>query len=289
MKKHVENFLLSLEAANMSAHTIRAYRADLERISAFFGPKFDLRKLDRPGIRGYLAQLHGASKTTVARKAASFNSFLKFLADEGVIEARLLEFVRPPKRADEIPEVPTEEQVKRLLDGEIATSFPARDRLLLELMYGAGLRVDEVASITLDDLQGNDAVLVRGKGKKERVVVFGEYAQKALAEYLPVRAAKLKGRTTNALFFGLRSYDVEHLTVRNVARMLAAACSAKGLPHLHPHQLRHAFATHLLNAGAPIVVISRLLGHTKLSTTERYCRVSTGHMLRAYDTAMNQS
>lgn len=142
-------------------------------------------------------------------------------------------------------------------------------------------------ALAATDFRDTDSVFVRGKGKKERFVIFGECAQDALATYLPIRAQLLgkQGRESNALLIGMRNTSYERLTVRDIGRIVKQTAISKGLPVRHPHAYRHAFATHLLDHGVSIVVVSKLLGHAKLSTTERYTHVSTARMLSVYNQA----
>src|SRR5438046_8216039 len=172
-----------------------------------------------------------------------------------------------------------------VLDGKMpeAVSFPERDLLILELMYGCGIRNSELTGINLDDIRlSAEAILIRGKGKKERYVPFGESVRMALAEYLAVRQRLLGGkRNTSALLINQRG---GHLTTRSVGRIVKKIAVAKGLsPDLHPHTLRHAFGTHLLEEGADLRAIQEMLGHERLSTTQRYTQLSMKHVLAVYD------
>jgi len=164
-----------------------------------------------------------------------------------------------------------------------------RDRLILELLYGCGLRVSELVGINLEDFHGEDVLLVRGKGKKERQVIVGEYARAALKAWLQVRQNLLqKGRlNTPALLFSVGPRPSERLDVRSVRRILRAVAKARGLDpeKWRPHLLRHAYATHLCDNGAALQAVSTLLGHARLSTTQIYTRVSTGRLRRSYDAA----
>jgi integrase/recombinase XerC len=182
--------------------------------------------------------------------------------------------------------VPTIEEMNSVLDGpmpEIA-SFPERDRLMLELLYGCGIRNAELIAINLDDIHMSaEAILIRGKGKKERYVPFGDSVRSALAAYLPARQRLLAGRrnSTSALLINQRG---GRLTTRSVGRIIKKIAVAKGLsPDVHPHTLRHAFGTHLLEEGADLRAIQEMLGHERLSTTQRYTQLSMKHVLQVYD------
>jgi len=288
MKLQIEQFLRALTAENSSEHTIRAYRSDLAAFMAFVGEGSDPSILDRKLLRGYVAHVvtQEQARTTVARKLASLKSLLTWLVNNQGLDPALLAVVRKPRIPHELPDIPSEAEMLTLLSGDIAGPFPERNRVIVELLYSTGIRVQELSGINVADISG-DTILIRGKGKKERSVLFGEYAQLALDAYLPLRATRLRARKlkTPALLFGMSGAFVERLDVRNISRIVKAVSRAKGLPERHPHAYRHAFATHLLNAGASIVDISRLLGHARLSTTEIYTQVSVGHMLNAYDKA----
>jgi len=174
----------------------------------------------------------------------------------------------------------------KLLDGDIPTACPERDRVILEMLYGSGLRVQEMANINLVDFD-EEGLVVRGKGMKERKVPVGGAARRAMEAWLPVRKKLLAetGQKTDALVFGVSNHQSERLTTRSIGRMVKAVAIAKGLPGYHPHQLRHAFATHLLDHGASLQLISRLLGEAKLSTAQIYTRVSVGRMMEVYKRA----
>ena len=163
-------------------------------------------------------------------------------------------------------------------------AFPERDRLMLELLYGCGIRNSELTGINLDDIRlSAEAILIRGKGKKERYVPFGETAKQALAAYLPARQAVLSEsrKNSNALLINQRG---GRLTTRSVGRIIKKIAVSKGLsPDVHPHTLRHAFGTHMLEEGADLRAIQELLGHERLATTQRYTQLSTKHVLQVYD------
>jgi integrase/recombinase XerC len=165
-----------------------------------------------------------------------------------------------------------------------SASFPERDLLMLELLYGCGIRNSELVGINLDDIRmANEAILIRGKGKKERYVPFGDSVRSALSAYLPTRLKILMetGKSTSALLINQRG---GRLTTRSVGRIVKKIAVAKGLsPDVHPHTLRHAFGTHMLEEGADLRSIQEMLGHERLSTTQRYTQLSMKHVLAVYD------
>jgi len=283
----ITKFLLSLRERNASPHTIKAYTGDLDAFAAYAGSR-SLREVDHLAIRGFLSHLYekGLSKTSVARALAAVRSLYRWLAQEGVVEQNPAALVSTPKLPKKLPRVPTMEEMNSVLDGEMpeAASFPERDRLMLELLYGCGIRNSELVGIDVGDVRpGAEAILIRGKGKKERYVPFGDAVKAALAAYLPVRQRVLSEtrKNTQALLINQRG---GRLTTRSVGRIIKQIAVAKGLsPDVHPHTLRHAFGTHMLEEGADLRAIQELLGHERLSTTQRYTQLSMKHLLSVYD------
>ena len=286
-QKSISQFLRALGEKNASAHTIKAYSQDLGKFAIYVGDA-DLKQIDHVRIRGFLSHLyeHGLSKTSVARALAAVRSLYRWLAREREVEQNPAMLVATPRLPKKLPRVPTIEEINTVLDGDLpqAASFPERDRLILELLYGCGIRNSELVGIDLDDVRWSaEAVLVRGKGRKERYVPFGEGVKTALATYLPVRQQLLsrRKRPTRALLINRRG---GRLTTRSVGRIVKRIAVAKGLPpDVHPHTLRHAFGAHMLEEGADLRAIQELLGHERLSTTQRYTQLSMKHVLEVYD------
>jgi integrase/recombinase XerC len=283
----VRKFLGSLRERNTSPHTIRAYTRDLEDFSSYVGSR-KWRDIDHIAIRGFLSHLYerGLSKASVARSLAGVRSLYRWLAQEGIVDQNPATLVSTPKLPKKLPRVPTMEEMNSVLDGnmpEIA-AFPERDRLMLELLYGCGIRNSELVGIDLDHVHvKNELILIRGKGSKERYVPFGAAVGSALIAYLPARQGLLSGqrKTSQALLINARG---GRLTTRSVGRIIKRIAVAKGLsPDVHPHTLRHAFGTHMLEEGADLRAIQELLGHERLSTTQRYTQLSTRHLLSVYD------
>jgi integrase/recombinase XerC len=287
VERAVDQFLRSLRELNASRHTIRAYTRDLENFATYIGPR-DWRKIDHVSIRGFLSHLYEKrlSKTSVARSLAGVRSLYRWLAQEGVVEQNPAALVSTPKLPKKLPRVPTIEEMNNVLDGRMpeVAAFPERDHIMFELLYGCGIRNSELIGINLDDIRvSNEAILIRGKGKKERYVPFGDSVKRALAIYLPVRRQALASRkkNTNALLINHRG---GRLTTRSVGRIIKKIAVAKGLPpDVHPHTLRHAFGTHMLEEGADLRAIQEMLGHERLSTTQRYTQLSMRHVMQVYD------
>jgi integrase/recombinase XerC len=287
VSKAASDFLRHLRERNASPHTIKAYSGDLANFASYADSR-GWKEIDHIIIRGFLSQLYerGLSKTSVARSLAAVRSLYRWLAREGVVEQNPAKLVATPRLPKKLPRVPTIEEMNSVLDGQMpeATAFPERDRLMLELLYGCGIRNSELTGINLDDIRlSAEAVLIRGKGKKERYVPFGDSVKGALAAYLPERQKALAAsrRNTSALLINHRG---GRLTTRSVGRIVKKIAVAKGLsPDVHPHTLRHAFGTHMLEEGADLRAIQELLGHERLATTQRYTQLSMKHVLQVYD------
>jgi integrase/recombinase XerC len=300
VERAVDNFLRHLRERNASSHTIKAYTGDLDVFAAYVGAR-DWKAIDHVAIRGFLSHLFDKrlSKTSVARALAAVRSLYRWLAQEGVVEQNPAKLVSTPRLPKKLPRVPTIEEINSMLDGKMpeVASFPERDRLMFELLYGCGIRNSELVGINLDDISLSDEViLIRGKGKKERYVPFGGSALAALSVYLPWRqgllaslrntpknssARSLAAKGTSALLVNQRG---GRLTTRSVGRIVKRIAVAKGLsPEVHPHTLRHAFGTHMLEEGADLRAIQELLGHERLATTQRYTQLSVKHVMNVYD------
>ena len=287
VNKAIAQFLQSLRQRNASIHTIKAYSGDLNEFAAYVGSR-TWKQIDHLAIRGFLSRLYekGLSKTSVARALAAVRSLYRWLAQEGVVEQNPAALVSTPKLPKKLPRVPTIEEMNGVLDGKMpeVAAFPERDRLMLELLYGCGIRNSELIGINLDDIRiSSEAILIRGKGKKERYVPFGNSVTSALSAYLPVRSEMLRERkhSSPALLVNWRG---GRLTTRSVGRIIKKIAVAKGLsPEVHPHTLRHAFGTHMLEEGADLRAIQEMLGHERLSTTQRYTQLSVKHVLQVYD------
>lgn len=283
----VADFLRHLRERNASPHTIKAYAGDLANFAAYAASQ-DWDDIDHVAIRGFLSELYekGLSKSSVARSLAAVRSLYRWLAREGVVEQNPAKLVATPKLPKKLPRVPTIEEINSVLDGAMPeqAAFPERDRLLFELLYGCGIRNSELTGINLDDIRlSAEAILIRGKGKKERYVPFGDSAKSALAAYLPERQKVIAGSRKNipALLINTRG---GRLTTRSVGRIIKKIAVAKGLsPDVHPHTLRHAFGTHMLEEGADLRAIQELLGHERLSTTQRYTQLTTAQLTEIYD------
>ncbi len=319
MKEAIEKYLTYLrDERNASAHTLRNYRSDLEQFRDYLAvpdrrgrvsePR--LADVDHLVIREYLGHLysHNRQKTSVARKLASLRSFFKFCVREGWLEENPARLVRTPRLPQRLPSVPTAEQVNRFLDAcaefspaasglkgaaaaqrdERARRLIRRDRALLEFLYASGLRASELVGLNLGDIDRKEQMLrVRGKGRKERLVPFGSKAGAALDRYREVRDALLPaGKPSEAGEAVFLNHRGQRLSTRALGRIVKKYSKLFD-PNwdLHPHMLRHAFATHLLTEGADLRAIQELLGHRSLSTTQKYTSVSIKQLMEVYDKA----
>lgn len=267
-----------------SPHTLRSYAADLREFRRFIADRSvrDVRAVDSRLIRAWLASLYERrlSNATVARKLASLRSLLRFLARRGVLEVNPARQVRSPRLGRRLPSFLPKDEAAGLLDQVPEESEPGRrDHALLELLYATGLRVAECCGLNRNDVDsGQGTVRVLGKGSKERVVPVGETALDAVEAYL-----RLRGDGSGPLFRNVRG---GRLTVRSVHRIVKKRARQAGISQrVTPHTLRHTFATHMLGEGADLRLIQELLGHSRLSTTQRYTHVSAEHLMKVYDSA----
>jgi len=280
-----EAFIKFLRAERgVSIHTLRSYRSDLEQFGRFLGsdPKrTDWRTITRLTLRGYLVHLQktGLRRSSVARKLAVIRSFFRYLHREGRVDQNPARAVSTPRQERRLPTVLTVDEAIRLVkapDGRPRTEL--RNRAILETLYSTGMRLSEVVSLDLSDLdEGEGVARVKGKGKKERIVPIGSKALEALSAY------RGEMRKSGPVFVGPSG---ARISTRTVARIVAE--SGRELPRsvrVTPHALRHSFATHLLEGGADLRAIQELLGHSRLSTTQRYTHVTTDRLMEVYDKA----
>jgi integrase/recombinase XerC len=291
LRSAIDDFLGDRARQNDSPHTLRNYGADLRELLEYFSPKQTepppMASLDLLTLREWLAHLYDRNQkpATIRRKLASLRSLFRYLSREHRIEADPARLLRLPRMPKTIPMVPNEEVTNALVDGssreDLAQPHPRRDRLLLELLYGSGLRVSEAVGLNLDDFDRTECwIRVRGKGRKERQVPYGSRTGEALDAYLADRAPNANQQT---LFLNHRGLRLTDRGARNIVKFYST--HVIGDSSIHPHTLRHAFATHLLSDGADLRSIQELLGHARLSTTQKYTQVSLADLMRVYDNA----
>jgi integrase/recombinase XerC len=315
MKDQLADFLDHLRLnENASAHTVRAYESDLSQFVSFVAAHLDRRRSDLLAsdfnhlhIRAFLGDLHkrGNSRSSAARKLAAIRTFGRYLRREGAIEGDPAALVGTPRREQRLPAHLAEAEMSRLLDmPDAATPLGRRDRAIMELFYASGLRLSELVGLGLDDVNLSSRVVrVLGKGGKERIVPFNRTTETALRDWMrdreeivvavrdsrfAVRGSRVAGavksrRSTEPMFLNYRGGRLSTRSVDRLVRKYVAACSARF--GISPHALRHSFATHLLERGADLRVIQELLGHARLSTTQRYTHVNSAQLIDAYKKA----
>jgi len=267
-----------------------------------------IKAVEHTHIRAYLGVLYekGLSKTSAARALAAVRSWFKWAAKAGLVENNPALLVTTPKLPKHLPRVPGMEELNRVMnslervsgsasqrvsEGEEAAAWPERDRVIFELLYGCGIRNSELVGLDMASvLWRDDAVKVFGKGKKERLVPLGDEAAAAIRAYLPLRqsrleaAGKAKMVQVGPLLMNMRMRGTCRLTTRSVGRIVKAIALSRGLAaDVHPHTLRHAFGTHMLEEGADLRAIQEMLGHERLSTTQRYTQLTVGQVQRVYE------
>jgi len=273
----VEAFLGRLGAMR-SVHTVRATRSDLEQLIAVCP---EISELTDVACREYLRR-YAPNPATRARKRSSLRAFTRYLLEAGRIEDDPAKDLKAPYRRRTLPKAMSQAEAEGMLSIGTATRTPLRDRALLELTYGAGLRASEVVSLDLHDLDWeNQSARVRGKGDKERVVLFGACARDAVREYVQKEREAPPG--VEPLFLGPKGRRLTSRTLQNVVRRWAAAAGLD--PSVSPHTLRHSFATHLLDGGADLKSVQQLLGHERLGTTQIYTHVSTERLRDSVESA----
>lgn len=310
LREWIERFAEYLRVErDASPHTLRGYRAELEALAEDLAERrggatapLAVASISRADLRAHLAKrLVGRKRTTTARKLSAFRTFFRFVRREGGIASDPSEVLESPRLPKATPRHLLFEEAEALIRATERGGFAARRaRLLLELLYGSGVRVAEAAGIDLADIEPDLSLMrVRGKGRKERIVPLSGAAADALRPYLEARAALLAelakragderadgssaALDRQALFVNARG---GRLTTRSMARALDSARDEAGLEkNVHPHLLRHTFATHLLEGGADLRSIQELLGHASISTTQRYTHVGLGTLAREYDAA----
>jgi integrase/recombinase XerC len=285
----LEPFLEHLEwERNLAPATLLAYRREVVAFADFAVAELGIASPSsvRPAtVRAHLAELHarGLSARSVARALASLRTYFRFLLAEGAVKSNPASSVPHPKDVQPTPSVADRYAIEELLEGFPDTAGGRRDRAIVELLYAAGLRVSELTGLDLVDADLSRRTLrVRGKGRKERLVPFGKPAAAAIERYLPDRARWRRSAQDEEqpLFVNQRG---GRLTARSVRRLLDAAVRRSAdLDHLHPHALRHAFATHLLEAGMDLRAIQELLGHSSLATTQMYTKVDLAHLMEVH-------
>lgn len=284
MKDYIEKFIRYLEVEKgASEHTVRAYRKDLEVFAEHV--KSLPEHIEPLDIRGFVAEQinSGLNKTTVGRRLATLRSFFRFLGREGCVKSNPAKVVSTPKAPRLLPKFLTVDDAFSLVERPDGIGFlPARDRAILELLYSSGIRVSELSGLDFDDLNVKEGFIkAKGKGRKERIVPAGKKAIEALKAYIVERA--LLKKKDKALFLNKSGSRLSDRGVRRIVVKYAREILLQ--TKIGPHTLRHTFATHLLQGGADLRVIQELLGHSSLSTTQKYTHLDIKHLMDVYDKA----
>jgi integrase/recombinase XerC len=286
--KERESFLSSLKTERrLSQHTITAYRRDLDAFARFCEKQSvaDLDAIDSYHVRAFAAEAHrqGLSPRSIARRLSAVRSFLRREVEHGRLKANVALNISAPKPARRLPGTLDADQVARLLQDSGDEPLVVRDRAVLELFYSSGLRLAELVGLDLEDLDFADqTVRLTGKGNKTRILPVGRHALEAIRNWLPVRLG-MAGNSEQALFVSRKG---GRLSARSVqARVDRWARSQGGPRHLHPHLLRHSFASHLLESSGDLRAVQELLGHASISTTQIYTHLDFQHLATSYDKA----
>jgi len=286
---YLDHFVTYLVAErDASPYTVKNYSHEIGEFIAFAREQgvTQLEQIDRNVLRLYLTWLAAGKKArgSIARRLSELRSFGKWLVRQGVLKANVFDSVSAPSQGKRLPEYLEHDQAVALVTAP-DTSTPAglRDRAILEVMYAAGLRVSELVGLNVDNLDlARGQARVWGKGGKERVALFGQPAARALKTYLrDGRPQLLTGKSSQALFVNQRGGG--RLTTRAIGMILGKYAKRAGVPgRVHPHLLRHTFATHLLDGGADLRVVQELLGHADLATTQIYTHVTQARAREVY-------
>ena len=276
-----------------SPYTVASYRTDLSQFAAFVAEEKKLSpdavsplQVDHWLVRQYLAHLQqqGQSRSTIARKLAALRSFYRFLLKNRMVDDSPLKSVYTPRQERRLPRCLSEADCTRLVESpSFQDAFPRRDRAILEVIYGCGLRISELVRLNLEDLDFEAGILqVQGKGNKERIVPLGSAAAEALRAYLDLERPRIgaKAQAGRAVFLNHHGGRLSGRGIRNLLNKHAAAAGLREA--VHPHMLRHSYATHLLDHGADLRVVQELLGHARLSTTQIYTHLSREQLRRVY-------
>ncbi len=288
-QEQLSRFLEELEVVRgYSPHTIAAYRSDLEQFALFLEKEgLEAHRVDRTAGRRYLAELHrrGLAPASIARKVAALRAFYTHLVKKGVCKTHPLRGLGAPRQPVCLPHpLSVDETVALLSAPDPGTPQGMRDRAILELLYASGIRVGELVRLDLGDVSwGQRELRIQGKGGRMRIALVGRPALEALRRYLRKgRPRQLKpGRPTEALFLNRSGGRLSDRSVRTIVSRYAAMAGLDPT-QVTPHTLRHTFATHMLEGGADLRIVQELLGHARLTTTQRYTHVSRGHLRQVY-------
>jgi len=297
MDKYLEDFLVYISSVNSgSENTMDNYQRDIRKFMAFLASEgvSDLRQADRYVVMGYVNKLRTQtvngkqlSSRSVARNISSLRSFYRYLSEMNIVETNPFVSIKISTPKNKLPDYLFEDEIDTLMSCfDLNDDFGYRNRAIFETMYGCGLRVSEVVNLKISDIDfGNQVLRIIGKGSKARIVPFYQIINDLLKHYLKEIRPKYVGAEHEYVFVNRNG---RKLTTRGVEYLLDRVVVENGLTFkIHPHTLRHSFATHLLDAGVDLRIVQELLGHSNLSTTQIYTHITTEHLKEVYDKAFN--
>ena len=282
ISENVDQFLAFMESRGRSKNTVINYRVDLEQFREYLLRQdiSDVSGIDSQSVRVYLSNIigFGIAKSYAARKLSAVRGFISWLSSREILEYGVAAGLKGPKLPSSLPRALSYEETEKLLvEGPENGKHYQRDRLILELLYGSGLRVSELIDLNWENIETDQRMIrVLGKGSKERLVPFGPSVKELLEDWSLLSKEGTKG----PLFISEKG--AERLTVRTVHRLVQRAALRVGIYGVSPHTLRHCFATHLLERGAPLRVVQELLGHESIAATQRYLSITAEQMKRSY-------
>lgn len=273
------------EVRNLSPNTASSYKRDLIKLSTFLESLkiSSYSSISDETCTGWIGSLYASNNNprSIQRHLSSAKGFFKFLKKNYLIDTSPFELINAPKTPSHLPDVLSPEDVEQLLNFKPCDALEIRDLAIVEIMYSSGLRVSETANINLDDFEEEMTFLrVLGKGSKTRLVPLGRYAVNAINNWIKERSKY--SEESSALFINLKG---SRLSVRSIQLRLKRLATKQGLPPVHPHMLRHSFATHMLESSGDLRTIQELLGHSSLSTTQIYTKLDYQHLVKIYDKA----
>lgn len=268
-----------------SLNTINGYSRDIRDFILFINNE-DIRYVSDDRFREYLRYLYSnySNKSTISRKISSIRAFYNYLVLKGLTKKNFFREVKVPKRKRDLPNFLTTEEVEALINVSVSDIYGDRDRLVLELLYGTGVRVSELINIRLRDINMDDrSIRIMGKGNKERIVLYGRYADEALGIYLDNSYRVLNKKGSEFLLLNKNGDRISDRYIRKIIEKLARECDiSKGVS---PHTLRHTFATDMLNNGADLISVKDLMGHNSINTTSIYTHITDDHIRNVYKQA----
>ncbi len=283
-RRDLINYLGHLsDIKKFSPNTVKAYKQDIDQFISFFN--YSYYDLSRDKIRDFLSHLYlsTSNRATISRKIYAIKSFFQYLINRGISEKNPMELISVPKVEKKLPEILTEDEMGRFLESLPENSIQeVRNKALFELLYASGLRLSELTNLTIENINISERLLrVLGKGKKERIIPFNKKASKILQKYMFLSNEKYP-KKNNYIFLNLKGEKISDRGVEKIVKEVFRKMT-ESTKNIYPHLLRHSFATHLLQRGVDLRMIQELLGHSNLSTTEKYTTLNYSDLLKSYN------